>query len=211
MSKSVVVSRRRAVAVAGAFVLPLVAPRLMARSVPDRNSVAPDFAVEDANGHRVSLAAFLGRPVVLEWTNPNCPYVNKHYSGPGNMQALQRDAMAGGVVWLTILSATPGKMGFQNGLEASLWLEEQKAKPTHYLLDTTAAVAEQYGVSVALHMFVIDGAGKLAYSGAIDDKPTANAADIPGARNYVREALVRIAAGQVMEPFATRPYGCSAR
>ena len=48
---------------------------------------APDFTATDALGKTHKLSDFKGKHVVLEWTNPNCPFVVKHYSG--NMQSLQ--------------------------------------------------------------------------------------------------------------------------
>ena len=135
-------------------------------------SAAPPFTAETSEGRRVSLADFSGKTVVLEWTNPDCPYVAKHYDG-GNMQSLQRDAATKGVVWLTISSAAPGNVGYLDALEAAELLETRKAKPAHMLLDRDGKMMEAYGVSVALTMAVIDPKGVLAYHGAIDDKPTA--------------------------------------
>ena len=173
-------------------------------------AAAPTFTAESSDGKRVSLAEFRGKTVVLEWTNPDCPYVAKHYSG-GSMQALQRDATAKGVVWLTISSSAPGNVGYLDALEAAELVETRQAKPTHMLLDRDGKMLDAYGVSVALTLAVIDPRGVLAYYGAIDDKPTAKPEDVAGARNYVREALTAIAAGQPVKPAQTRPYGCVAR
>jgi peroxiredoxin len=171
---------------------------------------APAFAVNDSEGRLVSSQGLLGKTVVLEWTNPECPYVDKHY-GSGNMQALQREATANGVVWLTISSAAPGNMGYLDALEAAEMVATRKAAPTHLLLDHDGRMLTAYGVNVALTMAVIDAKGALAYFGAIDDKPTAKLSDIPGARNYVRDALAALAGGQPVKPAQTRPYGCVAR
>jgi hypothetical protein len=157
-----------------------------------------------------ALTVYRGRPVVIEWTNPTCPYVRKHYES-GNMQALQREARASGAIWLTVSSAAPGNVGYLDELEAQAWLEEQKATPTRYLLDRDGDAMTRYGVRVALSMFVIDATGVLAYAGAIDDRPTSRPEDVKGARNYVREALASLARGEAPKPAQTRPYGCVVR
>jgi peroxiredoxin len=171
---------------------------------------APAFVALDSDGRRVSSQALLGKIVVLEWTNPECPYVDKHYSS-GSMQALQREATANGIVWLTISSAVAGNVGYLDALEGAELVATRKASPTHLLLDHDGRMLSAYGVTVALTMAVIDANGVLAYFGAIDDKPTAKLSDIPGARNFVRDALAAIASGQPVKPSQTRPYGCVAR
>ena len=171
---------------------------------------APDFAVKDANGREHKLADYKGRVVVLEWNNFECPYVDKHYS-TGNMQGLQAEAAAKGVVWLTINSAPPGMGGSLKGLEASQHLDDRKAKPTAYLIDDTSKIGRAYEARNTPHMFVIDKEGRLAYMGAIDDKPTANPKDVKGARNYVREAMAALVDGKPVAVASTRPYGCSVK
>ena len=171
---------------------------------------APDFKARDSNGKPVSLSDYKGKTVVLEWTNPECPYVKKHYN-TANMQTLQKEAGGAGVVWLTLSSATPGKNGYVNELEANAWMEQQKAKPAAFVLDPDGRIANTYGVKLALHMFVVDPKGTLAYAGAIDDKPTSKPDDVKGAKNYVRDAMSAVAAGRAMQPAVTRPYGCFAR
>jgi peroxiredoxin len=173
-------------------------------------TLAPTFAVEDSNGLRQTLEALKGRTVVLEWTNPECPFVNKHYTSR-NMQSLQSEATGRGVIWLTISSSAPGNVGYVDALEANALLDERKSVPSGFLLDRDGRMAEAYGVTVALTMAVIDPQGVLAYYGAIDDKPTAKVEDVPAARNYVRDALVAVAEGRTPKPAQTRPYGCAAR
>jgi peroxiredoxin len=170
----------------------------------------PAFTARDSQGRETSLAAHAGKTVVLEWTNPECPYVKKHYVTK-NMQTLQKEARAAGVVWLTLTSADPGQNGYVNELEASAWVEKQQAAPTAFVHDTKGRIADAYGVKLALHMFVVDPKGTLAYSGAVDDKPTSKPEDVKGAKNYVREAIAAVAAGRPVQPASTRPYGCFAR
>ena len=171
---------------------------------------APAFSATDSKGRPVSLAALRGRTVVLEWTNAQCPFVVKHY-GSGNMQRLQADAARNGVVWLTINSGAPGKQGHVTPAQAEAVIAGAKAAPAHYLLDPTGTIGRAYGATTTPHMFVINPAGTLVYAGGIDDKPTANAADIAGARNFVTLALADVAAGRPVGTPTARPYGCSVK
>ncbi len=173
-------------------------------------TIAPNFSVADNNGRTLSLTSLRGKTVVLEWTNPDCPFVQKHYL-TGSMQSLQAEAIANAVVWLTVSSAAPGNMGYLDSLEAGALADERKSKASAFLLDRDGAMLAAYGVNVALTMAVIDPQGVLAYHGAIDDRPTARPEDVKGAQNYVRLALAAVAAGQPVKPAQTRPYGCSAR
>ncbi len=171
---------------------------------------APDFTAVDSNGKSHQLSSFKGKTVVLEWTNDGCPYVQKHYGG-ANMQALQKAAADSGVVWLTVISSAPGTQGHVDGAGANKLTDGRKALPTAVLLDSTGKVGKLYDAKTTPHMYVIDPKGNLAYAGAIDDKPTANQADLKGARNYVTEALAAVAAGKAPEVTTTRAYGCSVK
>jgi peroxiredoxin len=170
----------------------------------------PDFTAVDSNGKSHQLSSFKGKTVVLEWSNDGCPYVQKHY-GSGNMQALQQEATAAGVVWLTVVSSAPGTQGHVTGAAANKLTTERKAQPSAVLLDPTGKIGKLYDAKTTPHMFVIDGKGLLAYSGAIDDKPTVNQADIKTARNYVKEALSAVASGKPAAVTSTRAYGCSVK
>ena len=194
-------------AAAGAF---LVSASVTAMGAGKPGEAAPNFSAVDSNGKAVNLADLKGKTVVLEWTNHDCPYVRKHY-GSGNMQALQATATAQGVVWLSVVSSGPGQQGFVNGLEANKLSDDRKAKPSAVLLDPKGTIGRAYGATATPHMFVIAPDGKLAYSGAIDDKPSSNPADVPKARSYVKDALEAVAAGKPMTPAQTRSYGCSVK
>ena len=189
----------------------LVSPRL-AHAAADIavGQPAPAFALTDSNGKTVSLADYRGKTVVLEWSNHDCPYVKKHYSG-GNMQALQADASAKGVVWLTVISSKRGNQGYVEGLEANKLTEDRKAKPAAVLLDADGKTGHAYNATATPNMFVIKPDGMLAYMGAIDDKPSSNVADLKTAKNYVTAALQAVAAGEPVKPAVTRPYGCSVK
>ena len=171
---------------------------------------AGNFRLIDADGKAVSLGQFKGRPVVLEWNNPGCPFVKKHYES-GNMQATQAKAKAAGAVWLTINSGAPGKQGYMTGPEAKSFVTTQKAVPAAYLLDPQGRVGKGYGAKTTPHLYLIDAGGRLVYQGGIDDKPTADKADISGARNHVLAALGEVKAGKKVSVPETRPYGCSVK
>jgi peroxiredoxin len=171
---------------------------------------APDFVGTDSNGKKQSLADYKGKTVILEWTNHECPYTVKHYV-TGNMQALQKAAVAEGAVWLTIVSSKPGSQGHVNDIEANKLTDDRKAGPTAVLLDPKGEIGKKYAARTTPHMFIIDKAGKLAYMGAIDDQPSASQTSVKTARNYVRETLVALAAGKPVVTASTRPYGCSVK
>jgi hypothetical protein len=171
---------------------------------------AGNFKLTDMNGKQVQLSDFRGKPVVLEWNNPGCPFVKKHYES-GNMQKTQAAARAGGAVWLTINSGAEGKQGYMTGPEAKRLVADAKAVPTSYLLDPRGVVGKGYGAKTTPHLYVINAGGTLVYQGGIDDKPTADKADIAGARNHVLAALSEVRAGKPVSVAETRPYGCSVK
>jgi peroxiredoxin len=176
----------------------------------DTGQSAPTFALNDIDGRSHALADGAGKYLVLEWTNYDCPFVGKHYRS-GNMQALQKDYTAKGVVWFSVNSSAPGKSG---NLPAADWQRraaEWKAVPTAILLDPEGTVGKAYGAKTTPHVFVIDPKGVLVYAGAVDDKPSTEVGDIPGALNYVREVLDAGLAGTPLAPRATVPYGCSVK
>ncbi len=191
-----------AVAAAALLALPVSAAPVVGKP-------APNFKLADANGKAVTLSDFRGKTVVLEWHNPGCPFVKKHYGG--NMQKTQAAAAKDGVVWLTINSGAPGKQGHMSGAEAKALVAKVGAKPAAYLLDPRGVVGKAYDAKTTPHMYIIDAKGTLVYAGGIDDKPTANVADIAGARNHVLAALSELKAGKAVSVAASRPYGCSVK
>ena len=170
---------------------------------------APAFTLTDSNGTARSLADFAGKTVVLEWNNPECPFVKKHYSG--NMQKQQKDATGRDVVWLSINSGKPGKQGHMDGAAANEYVAESKAAPTAYLIDADSATGIAYGAKTTPHMYVIDGAGTLQYMGAIDSIPSADVGDIADATQYVTQALTELEAGKPVSVATTQPYGCNVK
>ena len=182
----------------------------LAAGVAKVGEPAPALAATATSGQSVTLAAHRGKIVVLEWTNHDCPYVRKHYES-GNMQALQKEITGEGVVWLTIISSSPGTQGYVTGRQADDLTVSRKASPTAVLLDPSGIVGRAYGATNTPHMYIIDKAGLLVYAGAIDDRPTTRRADIQGAHNYVRAALDDMAAGRAVQTPVTRAYGCTVK
>jgi hypothetical protein len=171
---------------------------------------APAFSAVDTAGQRVSLADFKGRHVVLEWVNPECPFVRKHYES-GNMQATQKAATARGVVWLAVDSTRPDHPDFKPPATLAAWMARSKAVPTATLIDSDGTIGRAYGARTTPHLYVIDPPGRLVYAGAVDSKASANPADIPAATNHVNAALAESLAGRPVTLAATQPYGCSVK
>jgi peroxiredoxin len=171
---------------------------------------APDFNLSDTNGQAHRLSEYKGKYVVLEWYNPDCPFVRKHY-GAGNMQALQKEFTAKGVVWLTIDSSAPGQEGNYPADKLNEIASSQGAARTALLLDADGTVGHEYGAKTTPDMYIISPEGKLLYEGAIDSKPTTAVADLKVATNYVKVALDSSLAGKSVGQTVTRPYGCSVK
>lgn len=171
---------------------------------------APAFTADDATGRSRSLAEFQGKVVVLEWWNPDCPFVGKHYDS-GNMQKLQKAWTDKGVVWLTVNSSAAGQQGHLDGAKATALMSQRHGAASAVLLDPSGTVGRAYGAKTTPHMFVIDPKGVLLYDGAIDDKPSTRREDLATAKNYVVAALDAAMAGKSVETSRTQPYGCSVK
>ena len=171
---------------------------------------APDFTLTDAAGKPVKLADFRGKHVVLEWTNPECPFVRKHYDS-ANMQGLQKESAAKDVAWLSINSTNRNHAEFTTGEEMAAWMGKHGAAPKAVLIDDASTAGRAYAARTTPHMFVIDPSGKIVYAGAIDDKRSANPADVKTAKNHVRAALAETLAGKPVTVASTTPYGCSVK
>jgi peroxiredoxin len=171
---------------------------------------APAFTAVDTAGKAVSLADFKGKHVVLEWVNPGCPFVVKHYDS-SNMQGTQKEAAAKGVVWLAINSTATEAKDFMAPAAMSKWMQGHKAAATATLMDPDGKVGKAYGARTTPHMYIINPAGMLVYAGAIDSKPSSNIADIASATNHVKMALAETLAGKPVSTATTKPYGCSVK
>jgi len=165
-------------------------------------AAAPDFTLMDTSGNEVSLSDYAGQVVVLEWLNPDCPFVQRHYKA-GTMKNLAAQYGGQGVVWLTINST--------NYMDATANAEFKATKGLSYtiLVDQSGEVGHLYGAATTPHMYVIDGSGMLVYVGAIDDDP--RGANAGSATNYVAAALDQVLAGEAVTTAETKPYGCSVK
>ena len=191
-------------------VIASVTGALFAADVPPVGSAAPDFSLSDSKGQTHSLSQYKGKYVVLEWFNPECPFVKKHY-GSDNMQKLQAEYTGKGVVWLTIDSNAPGSEGNITPEQAQKIMASWKTKQTALLLDPESKVAKLYGAKNTPNMVVINPEGKIVYEGAIDSKASPNPADIPSSTNYVKAALDESLTGKPVTTSQTKPYGCSVK
>jgi len=188
------------------FVLALAATALAVRV----GEPAPGFTAVDSNGKTQKLSDYKGKYVVLEWHNQGCPYTKKHYES-GNMQHLQKEWTAKGVVWFTVISSAPGTQGFVTPSQENDYLKQTSAVPTAVLMDPEGTLGKLYDAKTTPHMYIIDPQGTLVYNGAIDDKPTSDQADIKTSKNYVSAALSEALAGKPITDAATRPYGCTVK
>jgi peroxiredoxin len=183
---------------------------LFAADSPAVGTTAPDFSLTDSKGKTQTVSQYKGKYIVLEWFNPECPFVKKHY-GSGNMQKLQEEFTGKGVVWLSIDSSAPGLEGNLTAEQANAKMTEWKTKQTALVLDPDGKAGRSYGAKNTPHMFVINPEGKIIYEGAIDSKPSSNASDIAGSTNYVKVALEESLAGKTVSNANTKPYGCSVK
>ncbi|MFO1198183.1 MAG: thioredoxin family protein [Burkholderiaceae bacterium] len=194
---------------AGLAALIALVPAGPARAAAVVGQPAPEFTAPDLAGRPVRLADYRGKFVVLEWTNPGCPFVRKHYQQSGNLPALQKEFTARGVAWIALNSTETGHPDYLAPAQLGKWFAERGAAPSVALMDVSGTVGRAYGAKTTPHMYVIDPAGRLVYAGAIDSVPSASADDIRGATNYVRQALAQAMAGQPVSTPTSVAYGCS--
>ncbi len=179
-----------------------------ALAAPAVGQKAPDFVAVDTAGKQHRLSDFAGKFVVLEWTNPGCPFVRKHY-GSGNMPATQKSATAKGVVWLAVNSTERAASDYLKPVALDAWMKEHSAAPTAVLMDEDGVIGQAYGARTTPHIFIIDPKGVLVYAGGIDSIPSARVDDIKTATNYVSQALGEAFGGKPISAAATKAYGCS--
>ena len=174
---------------------------------------APDFSAADTAGKAHKLSDFKGKLVVLEWTNPGCPFVVKHYSGnaDGNMQRLQKEFTGKGVVWLAINSTEPQSGDYFLPAKLGGWMKEKSGAPTATLMDDAGTIGQRYGAKTTPHMYIINAQGLLVYAGGIDSVPSTRVDDIKTATNYIRQGLSEALAGKAITMASSRPYGCSVK
>jgi peroxiredoxin len=171
---------------------------------------APDFTAKDTAGKSVKLADFKGKHVVLEWVNPNCPFVKKHYEASANMQDTQKEVLAKkDTVWLAINSTTTTHQDYMTPSALDAWMKTKSAKTTAVLMDESGAIGKSYGAKTTPHMYIIDPKGTLVYAGGIDSIRSSSASDILKATNYVKVAMDQTLSGKAISTPTSVPYGCS--
>ncbi len=171
---------------------------------------APEFTLTDTNGKTHSLSSFKGKWVVIEWNNPDCPFVKKHYDS-NNMQSLQKSYTAKGVVWLMINTGAAGKEGVYAPAKFNELAKAKGIAATAELLDGDGKVGRLYNAKTTPQMFIINPQGEVVYAGAIDSIKSAKQDDIPKATNYVKAALDEAMAGKPVTTPTTQSYGCSVK
>ena len=181
-------------------------------SFVENEDSAPEFKLSDSYGNEISLRSFIGKKVVLEWTNHGCPYVAKHYE-TGNMQSTQEFAKEEEIIWLSIISSAPGTQGYVSSDEANALTITRKASPSHVLFDPTGEVGRIYDAKTTPHMYIINEEGLMKYQGAIDDAGGRGfmSRDLLKAKNYVKESLKEMFTGEEISSPVTKPYGCSVK
>jgi hypothetical protein len=179
-----------------------------AAAAPAVGQRAPDFVAVDTAGKQHRLSDFAGKFVVLEWTNPGCPFVRKHY-GSGNMPATQKAATDKGVVWLSVNSTERAAGDYLNPAALEAWMKEQSGAPTAVLMDEDGVLGRAYAARTTPHLYIIDPKGVLVYAGGIDSIASSRVEDIKTATNYVNQALGEAFGGKPISAATTKPYGCS--
>ena len=180
---------------------------------PSINTKAPNFDAVNSYGQTIQLSDLRGSPVILEWTNHECPYVARHYD-ENNMQDVQKIARAEGIIWLSVISSTPGDQGHVSANKANALTDSRGASPAHVILDESGEVGMLYGAKTTPHMYMIDANGILRYKGAIDDIGRGMQffnASFKDAKNYVSSQLRELVANQSLAINTTIAYGCSVK
>ncbi len=203
------------------LVLPVVAaaavhPLFAHAATAAVGQAAPEFSALDTAGKSHKLSDFKGKLVVLEWTNPGCPFVVKHYNGEanvgmGNMQSLQKEFTDKGVVWLAVNSTSTNSADYLVPAKLASWVTDKQARPSAMLMDESGKIGQMYGAKTTPHMFIISPQGVLVYAGSIDSVASARVDDIKTATNYIRQGLSEALSGKPISMANTRPYGCSVK
>jgi len=180
-------------------------------AAPEIGAPAPDFSAKNPAGQVVKLADYKGKVVVLEWFNPDCPFVKKFYAS-GKMQTLQKEAASKGVVWLTVYSTAPKYKGdYYDDAALTKKISELKAGPSQIVADPAGAVARLYDAKTTPQLFIIGVDGKLAYDGAIDSARSPKAEDIDKAKPLFADALDAVITSKPVANPKNKSYGCGVK
>jgi peroxiredoxin len=193
--------KRLSSAVAAAFLLAAPAAFASPEAGAQVGQPAPAFSVKDESGTVRQLSEYKGKVVVLEWTNPECPFVKRHYQAK-TMSRTQAGLDASKVVWLAVDSTST-----HAAKDAQAW-KQQQGITYPILLDTDGKVGQAYGAKTTPHMYVIDAQGVLRYAGAIDDDARGSS---KSPTNHVKAAVDAVLSGKAVPASTTKPYGCSVK
>jgi hypothetical protein len=198
-------NRRHALQIAlGLALLPLGTAALAVSA----GQAAPAITLQTLDGKSIGSVDLKNKWLVLEWTNPGCPFVQKHYQA-GNMQATQSAALKDGFTWVQVNSTNPGHQDYKAPKDMAAWNSQMKAKVSLATLDPNGATGKAFGAKTTPQMVIINPQGTVVYNGAIDSIRSASQADISKATNYVLKAMAEIKAGKPVSEPETTPYGCS--
>jgi peroxiredoxin len=180
----------------------------VAAAAPEIGKPAPDFSLPDLDGKTVALSGLKGKVVVLEWFNPECPFVQRAHT-KGSLAGLAKKHA--NVVWLAVNSGGPGKQG--SGVEKNRAAKADFGIAHQILLDESGTAGKAYGATNTPHLFVIDEQGTLVYAGAIDNSPDGEGKSPEGGTlvNFVDQALADVAAGRAVRTPSTKAYGCGVK
>lgn len=172
-------------------------------------SPAPEFKLTDTDGNVVTLSGLRGKVVVLEWFNPDCPFVKQAHGENGALKTMAATWAAKGVTWLAINSSAEGKQGY--GLDRNKQARTDYGMTYPVLLDPEGIAGRLYGAKSTPHVFVIDSKGTLVYKGGVDNAPMGEVQDGTARVAYLQAALEEVTAGKPVTTAETRHYGCSVK
>ena len=185
---------RRLLALAIVVALPIVA--LQANDEKASPKDAPSFELKDLAGKTHKLSDFKDKILVLEWTEPGCPYIVRHAKS-GTMKKIAKDYAKKDVVFIGICTSS------QTDTKGMADFAKKHGIDYPVLMDLDGSIGRAYGATNTPHMFVVKD-GKVVYEGAIDD-------DRRGRKeksvNYVRNAIDELLAGKAVTKAKTKPYG----
>ncbi len=165
---------------------------------------APDFELADLAGRVHSLSRYRGKIVVLEWFDPQCPFVAYAYD-EGPLAEMKTRQVASGIVWLTIQSTSPQRAEVASDMDREFAQSRHLRGPI--LLDRGGEVGRRFGARTTPHLFVVNDRGVLVYSGALDNAPMGRVERAATKTNFVEAALADLRSGHAVTTSSTRPYG----
>ncbi len=192
-----------------ALLLTLLFPASRASSSVNSPEPAPDFTLTSTDGTTWSMSELKGKTIVLEWTNPGCPFVVRHYEKEG-MPGLQRKYAEQGVLWFTVNSTNAEHENYLEAADLAAVYSKWESAATAHLMDADGKAGKSYGAKTTPHIFIIDSNGNLAYQGAVDDDPRGKK-ERKDRINYVDQALGALLAGAKPAVSSSQPYGCSVK